>query len=105
MAIKRIIEGKIYNTETAHRICTLECGFYPGDFGYHDTYLYRTKKGTYFIAGKGNAASMWSDRIGNGRWPGRGLRVIDAEDARSYAEAAHIDIDDMLAAGFEITEA
>ena len=49
--MKKIIDGKIYNTETAEKIgfyCNGESGF--GRF--HET-LYKTQKGRYFTHGEG----------------------------------------------------
>ena len=103
--MKKIIEGKSYDTATAIKICELTCRYYPSDFGYHETHLYRTKKGAFFLAGEGNAASMWASSYGNTRGPGSGLRVVDQDRAMQYAEAADLDESEMLAAGFEVDEA
>lgn len=103
--MKKVIDGKVYNTETAEHICTLECRYYPGDFGYHDTGLYRTKKSTYFLHGTGGPMTMWAQPEGNtGRRGGSGLRVISADEAREYAEDAGLEPEEMIAAGFEIEE-
>ncbi len=101
--MKKVIEGKLYNTETATLICTLPCHkTNPRDFEWHDTELYRSPKGTYFVAGEGGAASMWARPVNNGNSGGEGLRVVDAEDARGYAEAAGLDPEEMVAAGFPV---
>lgn len=104
--MKRVIDGRIYNTQTADEVCELVCHHYPGDFQFHETTLYRTPKGAYFLAGKGGPMSMWAQPEGNNGYSGgSGLRVIDAEEARGYAEAAELSPDDMQAAGFELEEA
>ena len=103
--MKKIINGKIYDTSAASRICQLQCGYYPSDFGYHETHLYRTKRGAFFLAGEGNAASMWASSYGNTRGPGSGLRVVDQDRAMRYAESANLDESEMLAAGFAVDEA
>lgn len=104
--MKRVIDGKIYNTATATEICDLPCHHYRGDFHWHDTTLYRTKKGAYFLAGEGGPMSLWAEPSGNNGWSGgSGLRVITAEEAREYAEQAELDPEAMQQAGFELEEA
>ena len=103
--MKRVIDGKIYDTKTAEEICELPCSAQgKSDFRYHDTDLYRTKRGAYFLAGEGGAMSMWAQSVGNAYTWGDGLRVISKEEAREYAEAAELSPEDMQAAGFEIEE-
>ncbi len=104
--MKRVIDGKIYDTQTATHLCRLPCHYYPGDFHYHETSLYRTRKGSYFLSGKGGPLSMWAQPEGNtGYSGGEGLNAIDRETAREYAEAADLDPEAMGAAGFELEEA
>lgn len=103
--MKRVIDGKIYSTETAQQICGLPCQVNCTDFGWHDTALYRSPKGRYFVAGEGNAYSMWSHPVGNnGRGGGRGLRVVDADEARAIMEDAGCSVDDFRAAGLAVEE-
>ena len=106
MSYKQVINGKVYNTETAEEICELPCSYYGSDFNFHLTHLYRTLKGAYFLAGKGGPMSMWAEPSGgNGRTSGSGIRVLDAEAARGYAESANLNEEEMIDAGFEVEEA
>ena len=103
--IKRIIDGKSYNTETAIKVCELYSSAYPSDFAFHDTALFRTKRGTYFLAGKGGPMSMWRENaIGGGWTDGFGIRVVHYAEAREIAENAGLDVEDMVAAGFQVEE-
>ena len=102
--MKKVIDGRVYNTETADCICDLRCSHYPSDFAYHETSLYRTKKGAYFLAGKGGPMSRWRCKVGNGFSGGSGLLLLDYEEARGYAEAADLEPEEMAAAGFAIEE-
>ncbi|WP_029310783.1 hypothetical protein [Acidiphilium angustum] len=86
MHYTKIIGGKIYSTQTATKICELDCRHNRGDFGWHDTAMYRTANGAFFLAGKGGARSMWATSIQNGSSGGEGIRVISEEDAREIAE-------------------
>jgi hypothetical protein len=103
--VKQIINGKTYNTETATRICSLPCSEYPGDFSYHDTDLYRSPKGVFFIAGKGGAMSMWSTPApGGGTGGGSGIRLVDEDEARFIMEEAECDEADFEKAGLPVEE-
>ena len=43
--MKKIIDGKVYNTETADSIGSYWNGYDPRDFHYEELTLYKTKKG------------------------------------------------------------
>lgn len=104
--MKRVIAGRVYNTETATRICSLPChAESTSDFSYHDTDLYRTKNGNYFLAGEGGPMSMWSKSHGNSTSGGEGITPIDKAEAMEYAESADLKPEEMIAAGFNLTEA
>lgn len=104
-AIKRVIDGKVYDTETAEQIC--DCGshgYSSRDFKWHDTYLYRTKNGAFFLAGEGGPMTMWAQQSGNGVGYGEGIRALSEAEAREYAERAEMDPGEM-AKYFKIEEA
>jgi len=103
--MKRIINGKIYNTETATRIGNFasDCG--PGDFRYEDTDLYRTKKGAFFLAGSGGPASKYAHTVSQNEWTGGSdLIALTPAEAQEWAENAGIDADE-IAKYFTVTEA
>jgi hypothetical protein len=105
--MKKVIAGRVYDTKTATRICNLPCDTYNrNDFRWHHTTLYRSPKGTFFLAGEGGPMSMWAESLEGGRSysGGSGLRVSDDDEARMYAEEAGLGPDEMEAAGFEIEE-
>lgn len=84
----KIINGKRYNTETAHEVLAMDNGGYSrSDFKYEDTSLYLTKNGAWFLAGEGNAMSRWARKSGNNTYgPGSGIQPIDTIEARSILE-------------------
>lgn len=103
--LQQVIDGKIYNTETATRVCSLDCSVYPHNFAYHETYLFRTKSGRWFLAGFGGPSSMWRSPAPGGGWGGgSGIRPVTPAEAQTYAELECMDPDDMRAAGFTIEE-
>jgi hypothetical protein len=94
--VKKIIDGKRYNTSTATFVCDCSpSGFYRGDFRFEDTSLYRTPRGGWFLSGHGGPMSRWSRSAGLNSWTGgEGIQPLDADEARSYLER-HGDPDDV----------
>jgi hypothetical protein len=84
--LKRIINGKIYNTETADCIATWHNGHHGGDFNRCEESLYRTKKGAWFIAGEGGPLSKYARPVGNMTSGGDGLEPITAKEAQQWLE-------------------
>lgn len=84
--MKRIIKGKLYDTDTATYICYHDNGLYTSDFNYVNEELYLKKTGEFFILGKGGANSKYSDSNGNSRWGSEKIIPIDNEEARDFIE-------------------
>ena len=82
--MKRIIDGKTYNAETAKLICETGNNEYSTDFRYENSRLYVTRKGAYFVAGDGGALSRFSVAEGNGYRGGAG--IIPMSRAEAFAE-------------------
>ena len=51
--MKKVIDGKLYNTETAEKVASWANNYNRGDFNRVDQDLYLTKKGNYFMHQKG----------------------------------------------------
>ena len=85
--MKKVIEGKLYNTETAQELGYVEpAGYNSSDFNYFRETLYRTKSGKYFLHGEGHGNSRYGEWHGNtGGW-GEKIRPYTQEDAREWAE-------------------
>lgn len=85
--MKAIIKGKRYDTETAELLAPVPCSYGRSDFRYHDTSIYRTAKGNYFITGEGGPMTMWAKAaVGGGYTGGRGIRPLSVDEAREYLE-------------------
>tara|TARA_R110002153_G_scaffold212997_1_gene365531 strand:- start:324 stop:635 length:312 start_codon:yes stop_codon:yes gene_type:complete len=84
--MKKIIEGKIYNTKTATMVCDTGNNLSVSDFGYERSGLYMTKKGAFFCAGRGGAMSSYTS-YANGQTSGSsGCYPVTIEDALTIAE-------------------
>jgi hypothetical protein len=84
--VKKIVNGKSYNTSTATEVCDIGNGLRKGDFKWDDSALYVTKKGAYFLAGEGGPASRWAREYSNMRIGGRGIKPLSIGEALSLAE-------------------
>lgn len=63
--MKRIIEGKMYNTDTARAIAS-DSESYPSDFNYCCETLYLKRTGEYFLDGEGGPMSKYARGNGDG---------------------------------------
>ena len=88
MNMIKIIKGKRYNTDTADALLSLRCRADSSrDFSYEETWLYRTPKGAWFLAGHGGPMSRWAAPSGKtGRTGGEGIIPIDADYAQELLE-------------------
>jgi hypothetical protein len=88
--MRRVIDGLAYDTETAEQICDISgsAGAYPiNDFNWEDTWLYRTKKGAFFISGSGGALSRWATDLGDNKvGGGSGVKPVTEQEARTLVE-------------------
>jgi hypothetical protein len=88
----RIIEGKRYNTETATQVGKEATNIGNGASSCTDLHfwvesLYKTKKGKYFLAGRGGAFSRWSESAGQNSWQGgEGIIPLSRNEAYDWAE-------------------
>lgn len=90
--MKKIINGKVYDTETAHSICSWDNGVYEGFDSIEET-LYRKRTGEFFILGVGGARTKYATASDDNHWSG-GSKIIPLtwEAAREWAED-HLDAD------------
>lgn len=92
--MKKIINGKSYDTETAKKVGCWSNNLSYRDFNWVEETLYRKKTGEYFLHGEGGPASRYSVATGTNSWSG-GERIMPM----TYAEASdwaekHLDGDE-----------
>lgn len=83
--MKKIIEGKTYNTETAELLGTYQY-LRRDDYHYCREELYRTKKGTYFLYGEGGALTSYARYHGGSATGGADFQVMSDKEAKVWAE-------------------
>lgn len=85
--MKTIIDRKVYNTDTAEKLCHWDNGLGNGDFRNCSEDLYKTQKGAYFLCGEGGAMSKYSRKFGNMSGAGSGIIVLSDSEAMEWLEA------------------
>lgn len=85
--MKKIICGKVYDTNTAKVLGDWSNGGSWRDFGHVVETLYKKKTGEFFLHGEGGAASKYAVSEGPNSWTG-GERIMPMtfEEAREWAE-------------------
>lgn len=85
--MKKIINGKKYDTETATKVAEYWNGCSTSDFNYLYEELYRKRTGEFFLYGSGGASTGYSKKCGNNSWCG-GERItpLSVEAAKKFAE-------------------
>ena len=84
--MKKIINGKKYDTETATKLGTYWNGYGTSDFHYLDEALYQKKTGEFFLFGDGGAMTKYAERDGDGYSGGTKIIPVSEEEARDWAE-------------------
>lgn len=85
--MKKIIDGKKYDTDTARKVASCEHGDGPRDFRYYSESLYCKRTGEYFLAGEGGPMTLYSHRTGDNSWSGgEAIFPLTYEQAREWAE-------------------
>jgi len=94
--MKKVIDGALYNTDTAQMMGDWDNGLYANDFGFCRERLYRTKSGKYFLHGEGGANSRYGEWHGNSGGSGEQIRPYTLSEAMEWAEE-HLDGDEYIA--------
>lgn len=100
--MKKIINGKKYNTETATMLGSWDNGIY-GDLDSVSETLYRKKNGEYFVHGEGGPRTQYCEVIGNTWYNGEAIIPMDYKTAREWAEE-HLSVEEYEAAFGEVDE-
>lgn len=92
--MKKIIEGKRYDTETARKVGEFSSPGSRRDFQYYEESLYQKRTGEYFLAGEGGPASKYSRKTGQNEWSGgKDITPVTEAEAQAWAEK-HLDADE-----------
>lgn len=102
--MKKIINGKMYDTDTAKRVGSIFHGDGLRDFRHYEETLYKKRTGEYFLHGEGGPMSRYAESVGQNQWSG-GEKIIplDYKAATEWAEE-NMDADDYQEEFGEVSE-
>ncbi len=85
--MKKVINRKRYDTDTAKKVAAWNSGGSMSDFRYASEVLYRKKTGEFFLYGEGGAMSQWGKlNADNTRSWGEDLRPLTLDMAQDWTE-------------------
>lgn len=84
--MKKVIEGKVYNTETATKVAEYWNGLGRNDFNCIEEDLYVTKKGNWFIGYFGGANTGYSVSNGNYATGSEGIKALSNDEAYQWLQ-------------------
>lgn len=85
--MRKIINGKSYDTDKAQLVGSASNGLTYRDFDYIRESLYRKRTGEYFFHGEGGAMTRYAERGDLGSWSsGEVIEPMAYEAAREWAE-------------------
>lgn len=102
--MKKIINGKVYDTNSANNVGGWDNNRSVTDFDYCSETLYRKRTGEFFLYGEGGAMSKYSVSRGNNSWSGGEMIIpLSYEAAQKWAEK-HLSGDDYESIFGEVDE-
>ena len=101
--MKKIINGKSYDTNTAKEVGYWSSELNRTDFGWCEETLYLKKTGEYFLYGYGHGNSRYGEWHGNTGGSGEKIMPFDETEAKSWAEE-NLDGEDYEKIFGEVTE-
>ena len=93
---KKIINGKMYNTDTTQVIGIWDNGYTHGDFNFEEQTLHKKKTGEYFVYAHGGAYSRFGDSYGGHDCAGEKFIPMSVEQAQQWSEK-YLDADEYIA--------
>lgn len=102
--MKQVINGRLFDTETAEKVAYADNDLPASDFNNWDETLYITRKGQYFLHGRGGPLTRYRRPVGNGWTGGEAIRPMTEGEARTWCEERLINAD-LIARYFRIEEA
>ena len=92
--MKKIINGKVYDTDTAKKLGSYENMADCRNFHYYCEALYQKRTGEYFLHGEGGPMTQYARTIDQNSWSGgEKIMPLSVEAARKWAEE-HLDADE-----------
>jgi len=102
--MKKIIEGKVYDTDTAKKVASYSSPGSGSDFNHFEEDLFLKKTGEFFLFGVGGPMTRYAKQVEQNNWSG-GKKIIPLsyQAAKAWAEE-HLTADEYEAIFGEIVE-
>lgn len=85
--MKKIINGRKYDTETAKKLGYWSNAYSLSDFKHCEETLYKKRTGEFFLYGEGGAMTSYAQKDGDGLWMyGEAITPMTEKDAKQWAE-------------------
>lgn len=92
--MKKIINGKVYDTTTAELLGSWSSPGSVTNFSHFSESIYRKRTGEFFLHGEGGPASRYAVQIEQNSWRGgEKITPLSWDDARSWVES-HLNSED-----------
>lgn len=102
--MKKVINGKLYDTDTATLMAVWRNMGDTGNFGYCEETLYRKRTGEFFLYGYGGPMTKYAVSTGSNSWSGGEMIIpLTLSAAQEWAEE-HLDGDDYQKIFGEVAE-
>lgn len=102
--MKKIINGKVYDTSTAKKVGEYWNGGGWRDFGHYEEKLFRKQTGEFFLHGEGGPTTKYAVSCGQSGWEsGEKIIPLSYSAAKKWAED-YLDADEYEAIFGEIAE-
>ncbi len=87
IAMKKIISGKMYNTETASEVASISSYQSQSDFNWYEEILYKKTTGEYFLWGHGGPMTKYAEACdGGGYTGGSNIFPLSKEEVLEWGE-------------------
>lgn len=83
--MKQIINGKLYNTDTAKKIGEFESDYPKDSFRFFSETLYQKQNGEYFLFGQGQAESKYGKKTPQGKISWAKIKPLSYEQSYQWA--------------------
>ena len=92
--MKKVINGKVYDTKTAQCVAEWSNNLGYRDFSWMEETLYRKKTGEFFLHGEGGPMTRYASSCGSNSWTGgESIHPMTYREAQEWAEE-HLDGDE-----------
>lgn len=84
--MKKIIDGKLYDTDKATLVVEWDNGYLSNDFNYEEESLYQTKNGNWFVHCSGGPNTSCAERCGSDWCGGEDIAVLNENEVKKWLE-------------------